>query len=105
MKDKFNIKDYNRLQPTENLNNALLNHKGLLPILLKPFVNCKQYIENIKNNDLYEQINKEEYDIRLTFLATENKDYFRENQLIEWLEENPKFNELLNNSLKKKSKK
>ena len=102
--EKFNFKHYPYLVRTTELEVALTNYEGLIPIYLKPFCNYVQYERNLKELGIYEEVMEKYYEIRLQQLQSKDKEGFCENELMEWLNENIEFNTILNNSLKKRAK-
>ena len=91
----MNIKDYNKLKKTEELEEALTNHDGIIPILLKPFSNYLEYEENLKKKKIWDDVIEESYNIRLEQLKADDDDKFLQNELIRWLERNKEFEKLL----------
>lgn len=102
--EKFDFKDYTHIVRNSELEEALTRYDGLIPIYLKPFCNYVEYERKLKESGKYEEIMKEYYEIRLQQIESKDKDKFCEEELMTWLKNNPKFNELLNNSLKKRVK-
>lgn len=91
----MNIKDYNKLKRTEELEEALTNHDGTIPILLKPFSNYLEYEENLKKKKLWDKVIEEFHKIRLEQLKADDDDKFLQDELKRWLEQNKEFEKLL----------
>lgn len=77
----------------------LTNYEGVLPKYLLFFINVLEYDENLKNKGLYDDVYKEYYTIRMNRLHAKDKDEFDDNELNVWLNENPKFIELINEDI------
>ena len=91
----MNIKDYNKLKRTEELEEALTNHDGAIPILLKPFSDYLEYEENLKKKKLWDKVIEEFHKIRLEQLKADDDDKFLQDELKRWLEQNKEFEKLL----------
>ena len=96
----MNIERYNKLKPTKELVNSLTNHNGILPTYLKIFANQKEYLENLKKNEAYEKVLENERRNREQYKFSNDRENYLEQELNNWLKDNPQFNKILNNSIK-----
>ena len=96
----MNMERYHKLKPTPELVDSLTNHNGILPTYLKIFSNQKQYLENLKRNGTYEKVLKEERKNRQEYRFSNDREKYLLKELNDWIKNNPKFNKILNNSIK-----
>lgn len=100
--EKFNIQELRNITVLpDELVNALTYHKGILPMKLFGFTNLKEYDKFIKEEGIEDEVWAEYNKIRLAHKTAKDDDEFMNNQLEKWLEENPEFNELLIDAVKK----
>ena len=95
----FNIKDLEKIYPTDELVEALSTHKGVVPMCLNFYINWEKYDKNLKTEGIYDEVYKEYYKIRVNYKKTKDKKRFKKNQLSEWLDKYPKFVEILHNAI------
>ena len=92
---KFDFKDYGKLQRTSELEESLNHFDGALPILLLPFTLYSEYDKHIRGLENEKEIRDKYYETRINHMKSNDRDKFRERQLMDWLDENPQFHRLL----------
>lgn len=95
----FNLEDLKYVERNDDLIKNLIHYKGALPIVLIPLLNNDNYLSYIQkqSDDVWKQYST----YRRDFKKSSNKDKFCEEQFNKWIEQNPKFDKLLNDLVRK----
>ena len=99
---EFKIEDYHKIKVTEELRNELKNYEGVLPFYLEIFIFPvhHEYVNNLMDKGLYEYVDEENKRLREKLRESHDRDKFLEDELMTWLVRNPRFNRILNDSIK-----
>ena len=87
--------DYDKI---EKYRKDLEKHKGLLPLYLITYIKNEEYINNLKKNNIfYNNIQNKLFERRIftQYLSDEELIRFGEDELIDWLKDNPKYSDVV----------